>query len=136
MFDGSQVIGFFHKWSDTERDGAFVKMRESTGHLEVLGAKLWFQAFGSHCRAKRLLLFMDNGAAVQGLQAAYSKTASMNPLIAAARRISAEYHITLRTRFARGELNEIADHLSHLRIAEARCLVRRVFGMDLTVRQI
>ena len=60
----------------------------------------------------------------------------MNPLIAAARRISVEYHITLRTRFARGELNLIADHLSHLRIDEARCLVRNVFGMDLIVHQI
>ena len=109
-------------------------VRESTAYLEVLGAVYWFRQFGAFCEKRRLLLFMDNGTAVQGIQAAYSKIAAINPLIAEARKLSAQHHITLRTRFVRTELNEIADHLFYLRIEEARCLVRSVFGLELVLR--
>jgi len=120
MFDGSRVIGFAHKWSD-ERDTAKFDVRESTGYVEVLGAVFWFRQFGAFFEKKRLLLFLDNATAVQGIQAAYSKNTPINPLIAAARRIRAKHNITLSTRFLKSELNAIADHLSHLRVLEAHC---------------
>ena len=135
MYDGTEVHGFIHLWSDEERRQAFVKEALSTGALELMGVVHWFKRFGSRCCSKRLLLLVDNSAAVTGLEAAYSKTESLSPSILEARRCCAHSFITLRVRYINSCLNTIADHLSHNREAEARCLVREVFGKDLVLVQ-
>ena len=60
-------------------------------------------------------------------------TSLLLPLIQSVRRTSASCHITLRVRHILARFNACADHLSHGRIADARCLASEEFGVDLVM---
>ena len=78
---------------------------------------------------------MDNRAAVTGLNRAYSPSPHLILPIRAVRDICAQSCIVLRVcQIGGDQFNQIADHLSHGRIAEAVCRAQLEFGLVLTLR--
>jgi hypothetical protein len=66
------------------------------------------------------------------LEAAFSERKHIGACVRELRQHVAEHFVMMRARHVTGAIfNVIADHLSHLRIAEARCLVLSVFGKPL-----
>jgi hypothetical protein len=130
---GSAAYAFMHEWSEKERADAFVHDRESTGRLEMYGVARWLNVFSAKCTAKRVLLCGDNSAAVRGLDRCYSSNTALYAPLLEARRLCADMHITLRSRYIPTALNTIADALSKGDYDQARCLAQTTFGMDLVL---
>ena len=128
--ESAPVLGFVHKWTGEERTNARVHTHESTGVLEMFGVVFWLQHFAK----ARLLLEVDNDAVMLALSRCYSDSAHMLDGIRHTRRLLAEHFIAVRVISVIGDVfNLVADHLSHNRIEEARCLVREVFQRELVL---
>lgn len=125
------LLGFSHVWSRQERERAFVLSRESSGVFEMLGAEWWFRKFESRVSGKRVLLEMDSEPAVMALDSWYSKKEEMMGCLDAVLRFTVLNEVVLRVRWISGVLNDIADCLSHGRLARARWLAMQEFGMEL-----
>ena len=131
LFDGVRLFAFAHEWTGEERARAFVLSRESTGFLELLGGKFWFELFGDRCSACRLLLESDSASSVQGITAGFSKKPYLFELIRNIRFSCAIHFIDLRMRFIVGAIfNQISDLLSHGKVLEAQCRARLEFGLE------
>ena len=108
--------------------------RASTTVLEAYAAVLWFRLFFHLCVGSRLLLESNSEPFVISIKAAFSERALVEGCVREIRSHVAFNYITLRVRHVLGEIfNLIADHLSHTRIEEARCLVRSVFNREMTL---
>ena len=124
-------MGFSHVWTAAERERAFVRDRESTGALEAMGAKMWFDKFGERARGKRLLLELDSEPVVLALAKGYSPSPAMMACVEGVLMSSVELRVILRVRWISGVLNAVADRLSHGRIQEAKWMAQDAFGLDL-----
>jgi hypothetical protein len=134
--DDRVLLGFAHKWSQNERDLAFVKECESTGVFEVLGPVHWFSFFDQFCGSMRVQLELDSTAAVTSLEAGWSKTSPMQALVRLVRERCFVNAIHLRSRHIKGAIfNKIADHLSHNRISGAQCCAREELGIELVMQR-
>jgi hypothetical protein len=61
-----------HKWTQKEREEAFVTLRASTGVLEAMGAARCAKAFSVLSAGKRVLMEMDNDSVFKAIQKCYS----------------------------------------------------------------
>ena len=126
---------FWHKWSAKERPKAFVKDRHSSTAFEAWAYAMALRVFSKFCRGKRVLLEIDSAPAGMALDNAYSKRPAVMVHVRDARMTVAREHIVLRVRHILGKkFNQIADCLSHFRLAEARCLALRDFGLPLSLQ--
>ena len=99
--------------------------RASTTVLEAYAAVLWFRLFFHLCVGSRLLLESNSEPFV--ISIVIVSPSLVEGCVREIRSHVAFNYITLRVRHVLGEFfNLIADHLSHTRIEEARCLVRSV----------
>ena len=129
-----KVLAFYHVWTEEERASAMVVERVSTTVLEAYAAVLWFRVFSHLCEGSRVLLESDSEPFVMSLEAAFSERALVESCVREIRSHVASNYISLRVRHVLGPIfNEIADHLSHARVEDARCLVRSVFGCEMTL---
>ena len=129
----AQLVGANHEWSAEERAVAFVSSRESTGVLEAMGALWWLQTFSTRCRGSRVLLELDNSAAVLGLQGVYSPTLALLSVIESIAILCCELHVELRVRHVHGDVfNRVADALSHNHVEQARRWATVEFGTPLS----
>lgn len=130
MAEGTTEAYFFSRpWTDEERAQAFVDKRESTGVLELKAAREAVSTFLLKFERRRILLWMDNEAAVVALEAAYSPKAAMMDEVVHIRRMCVRAGVVLRVRHVRGDVfNLVADSLSHNRIEEAICLAQATLG--------
>lgn len=133
LFDKGRGVlkGFVHKWTEEERNRAMVVQRESTGVLEAMGAAWWFKKFGDEVKGKRLLLELDSEPVVLALEKGYSPKKEMMAGVEGTLGVSIELEVVLRVRWIAGQLNEVADCLSHGRIEQARWLAWQEFGVEL-----
>ena len=140
--NGRQVHADNHKWTGSkatktcnatgERGRSFVKDRESTGVMEMMGVHRWLQWFGSRCRGRRVHLDVDNSSVVLAVEGLYSPKLEMMTEIIAIAGLICKYNITLRIRHVMGkDFNVIADHLSHDRVEEARTAAVKELGLSL-----
>ena len=128
------LLAFCHKWSQEERASAFIDTALSTGVLEMRGVVLWLQQFAHKCAKSRLLLEVDADAVMLALARCYSDSVPMLGGIRTARRQMAKFFICLRVTSITGHVfNLLADHLSHNRVREARCLAQDVFQRELVM---
>jgi hypothetical protein len=106
--------------------------RESTGVLEVHGAKILFERFARRCEGLRLELDLDNESTVWAISAGYSPVVAMMDAIKVIRALCVEFSITLRVRHILGaRFNRIADALSKNNIPQARCEAQDQFELVL-----
>ena len=129
--DEGVLLGFSHVWTKTEREKAFVLQRESTGALEAMGAKMWFDKFRDRVNGKRVLLEMDSEPVVLALAKGYSPIPAMMACVEDVLMLSIELRVVLRVRWISGVLNAVADRLSHGRVQEAKWMAQDAFGLDL-----
>ena len=121
--------GFRHEWTSAERKAAMRNERESTGMLELMGAVRWIKLFADQCRGRRVLLELDNEAAVRGLESAFSPAGDLLDLIREFKTTCVEFSICVRVRHVLGvPFNAIADALSHNNLGLAQCLARQELG--------
>jgi hypothetical protein len=133
IFDGARLLFFVHEWTQEERKLAFVKLRESTGALELMGARRWIRHFEKACTQKRVQLELDSAPAVLGLAAAYSAKPVLMDQIVACHAACVRSHIILRVRHVVGtRFKIIADLLSHNQIDEAKCRAKAMFQVPVS----
>ena len=137
-----QVQAANHRWTGSkatktckapgERGRCFVKDRESTGVMEMMGVHKWLKWFGSQCRGRRVHLDVDNSSVVLAVEGLYSPKREMMTEIVAIAGLICEYNITLRIRHVMGkDFNVVADHLSHDRVEEACTAAVKELGLPL-----
>ena len=131
LFDGQRLLGFRHEWTPEERARAFVVKRESTGVLELIGARRWMDLFAPHCRGKRIQLEMDNVSAVRALVRLFSPRPEMMESVRRVRQSLFDLRAPIRVVHVLGRFIAVADLLSHNRLEEARCRAMTDFGVDL-----
>ena len=130
-----ELYGFSRAWTEEERKLAqHEKKRESTGVLETHAALAWVTVFGPRCARCRTLLRTDSQAAMLAARKAFSPSDAMLDALRDLRAAIGRHHIRLLLRQVKGDVfNIIADHLSHLRVEEAKECARRVFGVDMRI---
>ena len=127
-----ELHGFCHEWTAEERKKAHVAVRESTGVMEAMGARIWLEVLGPTCRNRRLQLELDNSSVTRALGSLYSPTPPLMLEVVDAATICCELRVCLRVRHVTGDVfNQIADRLSHNDIPQARCLAVKEFGTPL-----
>ena len=111
-----------------------VRKAESTGVFEMAGVVWWLHHFAKRCAASRLLLEVDADAVMLAIARCFSDSVPMLHDIRCIRRAVAEHFISLRVSSILGaQFNVLADHLSHNRVKEARCLSANVFRRKLVL---
>jgi hypothetical protein len=134
LLQGTTLLGFSWCWTQEERDSCFVTERESTGLMELLGVEHWFDRFAERCAVARLVFCSDHQEAVRSLDTGYSPTPRMMPPVRASRLMCVQWEIVLRACHVVGtRFNQIADHLSHNRLAEACARAQIEFGLELVL---
>jgi hypothetical protein len=100
----------------------------------MLGVVWWLRHFAHLCTESRLLLEVDSDAVMLALSRCFSDSIPMLNGIRAARRIMADNFICIRVTSIIGHVfNLLADHLSHNRVREARCLAQQMFQRELVL---
>lgn len=129
----TELQGFYHKWTAAEAAEALEGVQVvSTGVVEAYGARFWAQHFLPQCKGSRVHLEMDNEAAVCALRKAYSPKLRMLEAVRGVWEAVADGFICLRVVHILGAIfNKVADALSRGWIAEAKCLARAEFGVEL-----
>jgi len=133
--DRCVLLGFARRWTPEELERAEAGLeRVSTGCLESLGVLEWILTFVLLCERRRVLLCADNEAAVLAHRRTFSSSGPMRDALRTCRIEAGQQHVRLRLRQVEGaRFNPIADALSHLRVEEAKCMARKLFGVELTM---
>ena len=118
-----QAYGFMRRWTQADRDRAFVDDREST---TVLEADALFELLSRHramLAGKRVRVQVDNASLVWGVQGLYSAKPAVMKAIERIASICCIEHIILRICFVSGSaFNRIADCCSHMDALQAQAL--------------
>jgi hypothetical protein len=132
LFIGGRLFGYNHQWSNAERAEAVSLARESTGVLEVHGAKHCLVRYARRCEGLRLELDLDNESSVWEISAGYSPVLAMMDAIKVIRALCVEFSIALRVRHILGvRFNRIADALAKNDFPQARCAAQDQIGLAL-----
>ena len=131
--DPPKACGFSCEFTGPSVAAAWCELRESTTVLEVMAAEKLLAWAAPKVADTRFLLLLDNAAAVLALDRGHSRLAPLAAPLVSARRTVAAFNLTLRVRFVLGNMNLLADLLSHGRVTDAVGLAWQTFGWDLVV---
>lgn len=132
-----QLLGFCHTFSSDEMDASKRKHRVSANYLELLGIKIWWETFGHHCDARRVLLATDSRVSYEVLRSGFSECGKLQVLVREIRSCVATRFVTKRIRPVVGEFfNQVADLLSRGELCAAKRLAMHLFGLELRVSHV
>ena len=116
-------LACFHAWAPGERTAALghssTPIRESTMYFELLGLLYLLEHVVVFLQGKRVQFECDSEPAIRALSKGFSKMPLCMSLIRRFWLLCASHHVTPRFEHILARFNDVADHLSHLRVPQA-----------------
>ena len=132
-----QLLGFVHAFTPAELLAAQREQKRSANYLELLGIRYWWDQYGQHCVAKRVLLATDSRVSYEVLRKGYSQCGKMQFVVREVQCAAAKVFATPRVRSVVGAVfNKVADLLSRGDECGAETVARRLFGLRLDVSHV